>query len=70
MITAGELSIGRKRPGTRKHPAVFSQLTGQEFRSNGREVAAEGGTDAGDLSRAFPCPPGSLQSMQLSCNTC
>lgn len=37
-MTAGELYTGRKRPHTHKHPAVFSQVTSQEFRKSGSEI--------------------------------
>lgn len=40
MMTAGGFYIGRKRPHTYKHPAVFSQVTIQEFRNSGSEITA------------------------------
>lgn len=43
MVTAGGLDIGRKRPRTHRHPAVFSRFPSQELRNSGSEEAAQSG---------------------------
>lgn len=68
-MTSGGLYTGRKRPHTYKHPAVFSQVTSQEFRNCGSEITTQSRNRRSRPWLGFSLLLDSLQGIHLACNT-